>query len=139
MSSLSTLHPHFREKKDADRLNEFISYLTRASFRSSWGLSALEGIVNSQDDDVAENSHIPSMVFYGVDRKEAIAVRMLGVPRSIAAGLSQIVFDKKKPQSYNDVRKRVSELSIRDWESIAPQNSSLNGEEWKSITDILLR
>ncbi len=138
ISSLSKLHPFFKDMEDK-RINNFISYLTQTAFKSSWGLSALEGIVNAKNDDIEDtNSYIPSMVYYGVKSKEAIALRMLGVPRVLSDNLAQSLLDKDNPQSFDEVRRKVKSLNESDWDKIKPQNSNLNGAEWKQITDILL-
>jgi len=139
LSNLSTLHPYYNDKPADERMNEFVSYLSGATFKSSWGLSALEGIVNAKDEDLAEGSHIPSMIYYGVKSKEAIAVRMLGAPRGISNKLAEVLFVNQEPTSFNEVRKKINDLSLSDWENIIPQNSGLSSNEWKSITDILLK
>lgn len=138
ISSLSKLHPYYKNM-ESGRINDFISYLTQTTFKSSWGLSALEGIVKSKNDDIDEtNSYIPSMVYYGVKSKEAIALRMLGIPRVLSDNLAESMIDSNNPQSFDDVRERVKKLSNSDWEKAKPPNSTLNGKEWKQITEILI-
>lgn len=137
ISSLSNLHPYFKDGK-SDRINNFITYLTQTTFKSSWGLSALEGIVNSKNDDIEDNSYIPSMVYYGVKSKEAIALRMLGVPRALSDSLAQSLIDNSNPQSFDDVRKKVKNLNDSEWENLKPKKSNLSGADWKQITEILV-
>ncbi|BFM45263.1 hypothetical protein CFS9_39040 [Flavobacterium sp. CFS9] len=138
ISKLSKIHPFYKNKEE-NRINEFINYLTTATFKTSWGLSALEGIVKSNNDDIEDiNSYIPSMVYYGVKNKEAIALRMLGVPRLVAENMAPNIFEKKEPKSYDDVRETIKNLSLEQWKSITPSSSSLNSNEWKKITNILL-
>lgn len=138
ISKLSKIHP-FYQNKGENRINEFVNYLTSATFKTSWGLSALEGIVNSNNDDIEDlNSYIPSMVYYGVKNKEAIALRMLGVPRPVAEAMAPSVFEKNEPRSYDDVRETIKNLTLKQWESISPHTSTLNSNEWKKITNILL-
>lgn len=141
INDLSQLHPFFNRQENANnRINDFTSFLTSATFKASWGLSALEGIVNGSEEETADNSHIPSMVYYGVKSPEAIAMRMLGVPRQIAPNLARIVYpDRTTPSSFTQLRNRISELGSSDWESIVPGNSPLNQEEWKTITGILTK
>jgi hypothetical protein len=140
VSKLSSIHPYYKNETDnGKRMNEFVKYLSSTLFKSSWGLSALEGIVRSNNEDIAENSHIPSMVYYGVNSKNAVAMRMMGAPRSIANNIAEVAFDNKEPSSFNDVRKRIISLSNAEWEAIKPKHSSLSGEEWKTITNILMK
>lgn len=47
------------------------------------GLSALEGIVKGNQDEI-QDSYIPSLVYYGVDSEKPLALRMLGIPRSLS-------------------------------------------------------
>ena len=140
ISDLSKVHPYFKDMKEG-RINKFISYLTQATFKSSWGLSALEGIVNSNNDDIEDtNSYIPSMVYYGVRKKESIALRMLGVPRTLSDSIAQsiLVNVKDKPKSLNQIRTKIKNISDKNWENMKPSNSKLSGKEWKEITNILL-
>ena len=137
LSNLSKLHPTF--SNDDDRLNNFVTYLTQTVFKSSWGLSALEGIVNStESEDIAENSHIPSMVYYGVDKESAVPLRVMGAPRGIASNLSSIIYSDQEPKTYQDLRNSIKGFSSKDWDEVRPSNSTLNGKEWKQVTKILM-
>lgn len=58
----------------------------------SWGLSALQALALSRhtDDDIPRGSRdIPSYVYYGVDTREAVALRLFGVPRAAALALAR--------------------------------------------------
>ena len=139
ISSLSSIHPLFANNQE-QRINEFVTYLSSTIFKSSWGLSALEGIVRSNNDDLlAQNSHISSMIYYGVNTKEAIALRMLGAPRGISNNLASQISQVSQPKTFNDIRKQIKSLKNSDWDDIRPKNSKLNGEEWKTITEILIK
>ena len=57
---VSANHPTFANNDDADdRINSFIKYINSARFKASWGLGALEGIINSSNDELKETSYIP--------------------------------------------------------------------------------
>jgi superfamily II DNA/RNA helicase len=136
--NLSALHPYYRKMEDDKRINEFVNKMRDISFKSSWGLSALEGIVKGNDKEI-KDSFIPSMVYFGVDNEKSLALRMVGIPRSLSFSLSNI-FDKDiKSYTLNDLRKRVQGLSNSDWDTFKPTKSSLNGQEWKRITEILIK
>ena len=135
---LSDLHPFYKDKPLKEKLNRFVKYLTGAKFKASWGLSALEGIVKGKMD-IAENSYIPSMVYFGVNTENAVWVRMIGAPRKISNNLANALGYKKPPKSFVEMREKIKGLSNRDWDSIVPSGSKLNGQEWKEITNILLR
>ena len=111
--------------------------MNSARFKASWGLSALEGIVKGVEEDV-KDSYVPSFVYYGVDDKKALALRMIGIPRSLSPSLSQAITDDVSKYSFAKLRKTISDLPLRDWDALSPSNSKLSGEEWKRIVSILI-
>ncbi|MEO8965593.1 MAG: DEAD/DEAH box helicase [Gammaproteobacteria bacterium] len=136
---VSSHHPTFANTVDeAARINGFVKYINSARFKASWGLGALEGIVTSNNDELQENSYIPSMVYYGVDTKDALLMRMAGVPRRLAKPLSQII-NKNETLSLTQIRTRINSLSASQWDSITPQGSGLTGKEWKILSAILVK
>ncbi len=80
LNSISLIHPHYREEKDAEtRLTNFISHMNQIRFKASWGLSALEGIVRGNEDDM-KDSYLPSLVYYGVADKKHWLCACLAFP-----------------------------------------------------------
>lgn len=135
---ISNYHPTFSTASDeSDRINNFIRYINSARFKASWGLGALEGIVRASGEELKENSHVPSLVYYGVDSKEALILRMTGVPRRIAKSLVPILDGEKKTLS--QLRNRIKGLTLSDWDGLTPSTSSLTGAEWKRIAEILVK
>ena len=110
----------------------------RDRFKASWGLSALEGIVKGNEDEM-KDSYIPSYVYYGVDNNPALAMRMLGIPRSLSLSLSQIITGSISDYSFTKLRNIINSLSLNDWDSLKPTRSKLSGEEWKYIVSILMK
>jgi len=57
----------------------------------SWGLSALQALAMAGRPDEAPlaSRDIPSFVYYGVDTREAVALRLFGVPRAAAPALAR--------------------------------------------------
>ena len=137
VSSLSNRHPHYRSMEPDDKMIEFVTYLTQATFKSSWGMSVLEGIACSSGDELAENSYIPSMIYYGVATKEAVSMRMLGYPRSVSERLAGLIWEKDGPKTYGEVRRKVESLTMRDWEVIRPSQSALSSREWRAVSTVL--
>lgn len=138
LKNLSLIHPFFKKKDNADRIPEFVNYLSNVTFKSSWGMSALEGVLTTSNDEIAENSHIPSFLYFGVNSKAAIGFRMLGVPRRIANNIAKH-FEGDEPRTFTETRKRIAGLDKRGWDSLVPANSKLSGEEWKHVTEILIK
>ena len=139
LNEMSTIHPYYAKNNDTDlRVAEFVRYMNELRFKTSWGLSALEGIVKGNADEM-KDSYIPSFVYYGVDEPKALALRMLGVPRSLSKSMSQIIKNDVNEYSFSRLRGMMNSLSDNDWDSLRPQGSTLSGQEWKRVVDILMR
>ena len=139
LNSISTVHPYFKNENDATaRVSSFIRYMNDIRFKASWGLSALEGVVRGNEEDM-KDTYIPSFVYYGVDDKKSLAMRMLGVPRLLSASLSQIIEGNIADYSFSKLRNNIRSLQINDWNSLTPHSSKLSGEEWRRIVQILMR
>ena len=136
---ISNEHPAFANIKDeSTRVSDFIKKMSDIRFKTSWGLSALEGIVKGNFKDI-KDSYIPSLVYFGVKDEKSLMLRMVGVPRSLSNSLSQ-AFDKDASQySFSQIRKTIKDLNIRDWDNLKPKNSNLTGIEWKRISEILVK
>ncbi len=142
LGNISDLHPAYNsmgkdEKESEKRMTEFVKKMNDIRFKASWGLSALEGIVRGNED--IKDSHIPSLVYFGVDNKEALAFRMIGAPRALSFSLQNILDKNLNEYSYKGLRKRVNSLTNSDWDGLKPSNSSLTGMEWKRISEILIK
>ena len=137
LNSISSIHPSFQNDDITSQITSFVSYMNSARFKASWGLSALEGIVKGVEEDV-KDSYVPSFVYYGVDDKKSLALRMIGIPRSLSPSLSQAITDDVSKYSFAKFRKTISDLPLRDWDALSPSNSKLSGEEWKRIVSILI-
>jgi len=142
LGNLSDLHPAYNsqgkdENETERRMTEFVKKMNEIRFKASWGLSALEGIVRGNED--IKDSHIPSLVYFGVDNEEALAFRMIGAPRALSFSLQNILDKSLNEYSYKSLRSRVNSLTNSDWDGLKPSNSSLSGMEWKRISEILIR
>lgn len=84
--------------------------------------------------------YVPSMIFFGVKQKEAIWLRMVGVPRIVADGLAQLWQQKqtKEPSTYDDIRAWVTQLTNDEWQQTIPSDTALTPEDmrliWRSFT-----
>ncbi|MEN5234348.1 DEAD/DEAH box helicase [Sphingobacterium faecium] len=136
---ISDYHPSFANKdNESDRLNEFVKYINNVRFKASWGLGALEGIVNSSDGKLSENSYISSMIYYGVDTEKALLMRMVGVPRRLAKSLSHLI-DANEKLTLTDLRYKINNLTDLDWKNIVPRDTTLSTVEWRKIAEILVK
>jgi len=142
LASIANVHPGYNiQGKDSreteQRITDFVKKMNDIRFKASWGLSALEGIVKGNED--IKDSHIPSLVYYGVDNEKSLAFRMVGVPRALSFSLQHVLNKELNQYSYKDLRKRIKDLNNSDWDGLKPKNSNLSGMEWKRISEILVR
>jgi len=141
--NIADLHPTFNiqnknEKEAEKRITDFVKKMNDIRFKASWGLSALEGIVRGNQDEI-KDSYIPSLVYFGVDNEKSLALRMIGVPRALSTSLQNILSNDLNQYSFKDLRKAVKGLTNSDWDTFKPSNSSLSGMEWKRISEILVK
>ncbi len=138
LNSISLIHPSYKSMEEDERMTEFMKKMNDIRFKSSWGLSALEGIVKGNQDEL-QDSYIPSLVYYGVDSEKPLALRMLGIPRSLSFSLSNIIDGDLKEYSFSSLRARIKSLSSSDWDTFKPTKSNLTGAEWKRVVEILMK
>jgi hypothetical protein len=136
---LAERYPTSREKAPDDQLAEFSRYLfSELLGRASWGLGALETVTlaGKEPGSIPEEApYVPSMVFFGVRQKEAVWLRMVGVPRVAANGLADLwrARGKVQPESYGEIRDWVGKLSDEEWRQALPKASSLKPDDLRII------
>jgi replicative superfamily II helicase len=98
---------------------------------SSWGLGALLAITASgmPEEERSQLSNLPSRVFYGVSTDAAIALRLLGVPRRAAMGLSRSL-NLQRGDSLPSVRQRLTSLSEQDWNTALGASGGVYRRVW---------
>lgn len=138
LNVISGIHPHFKGEEITQQIADFVQYMNGARFKASWGLSALEGIVKGVESDV-QDSYIPSYVYYGVDDNKSLALRMVGIPRSLAKSLSRVITKDISTYSFASLREAIKSLSLNDWDDLKPVHSLLSGEEWRRVVNILMK
>lgn len=105
----------------------------------SWGLAALQTLMwtNLKLEELpAEEQkrirNLPAWVYYGVNSNEAVALRMLGVPRAAAPALARRLGINSDAPLYK-IRKRLRESSLRDWESALGDRGASYHRVWTII------
>jgi hypothetical protein len=85
---------------------------------ASWGLSALQSLtLGSALDELSPDEqrslrNLPARVYYGVNTDEAVALRLLGVPRTAAPALaSRLGVTADEPLHQVRVRLRTADMS----------------------------
>jgi replicative superfamily II helicase len=138
LASLTKNYSLSREGDSDQQLAEFSRYLfSELLVRASWGLGALEIVTLAGTESPAreEAAYVPSMVYFGVRKKEAVWLRMVGVPRVAADGLADMWKQSmtREPESYDDIRTWVGKLSDDQWQRAAPRGSPLNASDLRIV------
>jgi hypothetical protein len=94
----------------------------RLTQTASWGLAALQALTLSEKDfenlalaDQRRLRNLPARVYYGVNSDEAVAMRLIGLPRVAAAPMAaELSVTADEPLSQLRVRVRESEAAVWD-------------------------
>ena len=92
----------------------------RLTQTASWGLSALQSLTlgNAFDelspDEQRSLRNLPARVYYGVNSDEAVALRLLGVPRTAAPALA-MGLAVKADEPLHQVRGRLRAADVSEW------------------------
>lgn len=99
---------------------------------SSWGLGALLAITASgmPENERSQLSNLPSRVFYGVATDEAIALRLLGVPRRAAMPLARSL-NLQREEPLPSIRARLAAMSEQDWNSAVGTSGGVYRRVWQ--------
>lgn len=96
------------------------SVFGRLTQTASWGLSALQSLTlgDSFDamsaDDQRLLRNLPARVYYGVNSDQAVALRLLGVPRTAAAPLAASL-GVGASETLNEVRAKLRATNVSEW------------------------
>ncbi|MCL6448084.1 MAG: hypothetical protein K6U04_08045 [Armatimonadetes bacterium] len=103
-----------------------------------WGLRAVQKIAFAGEDEVdwGTLSLLPAMVYHGVRTKEAVALRMLNIPRVVAEGLAA-QWRQAGEVKFSRAGEWLAETTPEQWERALPQGSKINGQEAKKLWEIL--
>lgn len=117
-----------------DRVREASLYLYSTLVgQVPWGIGAVQRL-SLDEDAAADVGHVPSLIFYGVHSKEAVQLRMAGVPRVAAEGLAESWRSSgATAQTFADLREWISSRDDAAWTSALPSNSPLSGPECRQL------
>jgi len=129
--------------------SEWTNALTKCSSRlfgkltqtAAWGLSALQSmsvgdIENLSDEDRATLTNLPSYVYYGVNSKESILLRLLGVPRQAATQLSKEVEGDILKKPLPEIRQWFIESDNKPWVKALGESGETHFRVWKILEGI---
>ena len=117
---------HFKKQgKDSDSVKVMTQccrdIFGRITQTASWGLAALQSLTFNDDqfesmpeDEQRTFQNLPARVYYGVNSDEAVALRLLGVPRTAATPLATTL-DVAPNESLNVTRKKLRTATVDTW------------------------
>ena len=114
------------------------SIFGRLTQTASWGLAALQSLTvgdtfdSLPSDDQRMLRNLPARVYYGVNSDEAIALRLLGVPRTAAEPLArQLGVGAAEP--LHEVRAKVRSADVDTWTAALGSRGPSHHRVWSII------
>jgi hypothetical protein len=137
---------YFSKEVDGDEGSDAVDAMTRCcrsvfgrlTQTASWGLAALQSLtLGDAFDTMAEGEqrtlrNLPARVYYGVNTDEAVALRLLGVPRSAAAPLAKEL-KINAAESLNSTRVRLRSASLDVWKTALGERGESYHRVWSII------
>jgi hypothetical protein len=114
------------------------SIFGRLTQTASWGLSALQSLTLGDSLDTLSPEeqrsvrNLPARVYYGVNSDEAIALRMLGVPRSAAEPLVRALKVNKK-DGIHAIRNKLKKADGSIWVQALGKKGASYRRAWSII------
>lgn len=96
------------------------SVFGRLTQTASWGLAAMQSLTlgdtfeSMSEDEQRTLRNLPARVYYGVNSDEAVALRLLGVPRTAAAPLATTL-GVSNADPLSDVRAKLLAANVESW------------------------
>ena len=114
------------------------SIFGRLAQTASWGLAALQtltirddfGSLSAEEQRILRN--LPARVYYGVNSDEAVALRLLGVPRTAAVPLAQRL-GIRNTDPLHEVRIKIRDADTRVWRDALGDR----GESYRRVWSII--
>ncbi len=111
----------------------------------AWGIGALQALASIDTAGLAPEQiealrTVPAMVFYGVPTVNAVLMRALGVPRSIAVALGdRFAAEQREGEGPRISRARawLRGLPTDAWDACRPAQARMSGEEYRRVWRIL--
>ena len=114
------------------------SIFGRLTQTASWGLAALQSLTvgdafdSLPADDQRMLRNLPARVYYGVNSDEAIALRLLGVPRTAAEPLARRL-GVGAAEPLHEVRARMRSAGVDTWTAALGSRGASHHRVWSII------
>ncbi len=140
-ASISEIAHRYFQKENEDNVTALTkcgqSLFGKLTQTTSWGLGALLAITGGDFDDESfkKLSNLPSRVFYGVNSDAAIALRLLGLPRSAATPIAEHLSDHLH-ESLPKIRGKLADLDEKDWTKAMGKTGTTYRKVWRVLEGI---
>ena len=107
----------------------------RLTQTTAWGLGALLSITGGEvpEDQMPTLSNLPSRVYYGVNDDDAIALRLLGVPRTAATRLAGSM-NNLLVEPLTNVRSRLRDMDETNWQhALGEREGKIYRRVWRVL------
>lgn len=110
----------------------------RLTQTASWGLAALQSLTlddsidSLPDSDQRTLRNLPARVYYGVNTDEAVALRLLGVPRTVAQPLARHL-NVSADEPLHRLRARVRGMGVGAWTAALGDGGATYHRVWSII------
>lgn len=110
----------------------------RLTQTASWGLAALQSLTiedsfdSLPDSDQRTLRNLPARVYYGVNTDEAVALRLLGVPRTVAQPLARHL-NVSADEPLHRLRARVRGTRVGEWTAALGDAGATYHRVWSII------
>lgn len=114
------------------------SVFGRLTQTASWGLSALQsltlknGVDGLSPGEQRSLRNLPARVYYGVSTDEAVALRLLGVPRTAAPALAKLLA-VNADEPLHQVRGRLRAADVSEWTNAIGERGASYHRVWSII------
>ena len=136
---------HFKKDEDSDNVKVMTQccrdIFGRITQTASWGLAALQSLTIKEDivesmsaDEQRTLRNLPARVYYGVNSDEAVALRLLGVPRTAAAPLATAL-GVTPGESLAVTRGKLGASTADTWRGALGQRGDSYHRVWAIIGD----
>jgi hypothetical protein len=139
--SLADLATEFGTSDGTDREHDLADFAknlySNLAYKASWGLGALEAAylpVPEEPDPADDSRYVPSMVYFGVASRQAVWMRMAGLPRIAAEAAGALWSERvgEPPTSHAQLRTWLNGLTTPDWNNVV-SGSAIEGSEMKQL------
>lgn len=110
----------------------------RLTQTASWGVAALQALTIGSDleslpaDKQRELRNLPARIYYGVNSDEAVALRILGVPRTAAEPLTRQL-EVRPSEPLHQLRGRVHSAGVDTWKAAMGERGASYHRVWSII------